>query len=98
MTADIGDEIVLASPWGGQTGRVGTIVGVTIARGSPLYVVHWLAGDYDAVVLPGLARDIDVLHKAHVDRQADSRRQAEHMETAGEPTQNRVDDPDTGGG
>lgn len=98
MAVDIGDEIVVASPWDGQTGRVGTIVGVITAQGSPLYVVHWLAGDYDAVVLPGLARDIDVLHKAHAERQADSRRQAEHMETAREPTQNQVDGPDTGGG
>jgi cation transport ATPase-like protein/uncharacterized protein DUF1918 len=77
MTADIGDEVVVASPQRGQTGRVGTIVGMCTARGSPLYVVHWLAGDYDAVVLPGLARDIDVLHKAHAGLKADSRCQTE---------------------
>lgn len=82
MTADIGDEIVVANHPPGQKGRVGTIVGMSIAQGSPLLVVHWLAGDYDAVVLPGLARDIDVLHKAHPDRHANLFSQSEDSETA----------------
>jgi hypothetical protein len=54
MKAQVGDELIIESPEPGTSGRVGTIVALQNADGSPPYVVHWLADDYDSLIYPGL--------------------------------------------
>jgi len=53
MKAEVGDELIIESPKPGTAGRIGTIVALQNADGSPPYIVHWLAGDYDSLVDPG---------------------------------------------
>ena len=53
MKAQVGDELIIESPEPGTCGRIGTIVALQNADGSPPYVVHWLAGDYDSLIEPG---------------------------------------------
>lgn len=67
MEAEIGDEIIVGGTEPGQTGRVGTIVGLGLTDGLPQYVVHWLAGDYDTMFSPGASTKIEVCHKRHTD-------------------------------
>ncbi len=52
MKAQVGDELIIESPEPGTSGRIGTIVALQNADGSPPYVVHWLAGDYDSLIEP----------------------------------------------
>jgi hypothetical protein len=53
MEAQVGDELIIEGPEPGTSGRIGTIVALQNADGSPPYVVHWLAGDYDSLIRPG---------------------------------------------
>jgi hypothetical protein len=53
MKAQVGDELIVESPEPGTSDRIGTIVALQNADGSPPYVVHWLAGDYDSLIAPG---------------------------------------------
>ena len=45
-----------------KSGRIGTIVALRNADGSPPYVVHWLAGDYDSLIQPGPTARIERRH------------------------------------
>ena len=53
LHAEVGDTLVIDD--GGMAGlpRIGTIVAVIGRDGSPPYLVHWLAGDYESRILPG---------------------------------------------
>jgi len=53
MKAQVDDELIIESPEPGTSGRIGTIVALQNADGSPPYVVHWLVGDYDSLIRPG---------------------------------------------
>jgi hypothetical protein len=52
MHAEIGDELIIASPGPQRPGRTGTIIALTNEDGSPPYVVRWLAG-YESMIFPG---------------------------------------------
>ena len=65
MEAEIGDEVIVASIGSSLPGRVAIVVDVSATDGLRHYVVHWLAGDYDATIVPGSATKVEVLHKAH---------------------------------
>ena len=62
MKAQVGDELITESPAPGTSGRIGTIVAVRNADGSPPYVVHWLAGDNDSLIEPGPTARIERRH------------------------------------
>ena len=62
MNAQVGDELIIESPEPGTSARMGTIVALRNADGSPPYVVHWLAGDYDSLIQPGLTARIQRRH------------------------------------
>jgi Domain of unknown function (DUF1918) len=49
MRADVGDRLVAD----GDHDRVGVIIGLRNADGSPPYVVRWLADGHIALVFPG---------------------------------------------
>jgi hypothetical protein len=49
MKADVGDRLVQD----GDPDRVGLIIGLRNADGSPPYVVRWLRGGHIALVFPG---------------------------------------------
>jgi Domain of unknown function (DUF1918) len=65
MQPQVGDEVLVTVPWSGEAPRVGTITGMRTQDGQLRYTIHWLAGDYDARLLPGPAIRIQTLHKAH---------------------------------
>lgn len=52
MKAEPGDELIVESAQAGLPVRVGTIIALGSANGTPGYLVHWVAGDYDSLVLP----------------------------------------------
>jgi hypothetical protein len=52
MKADVGDELIVGETEICGAARVGTIVAVRGSDGSPPYLVHWVAGDYDSLVSP----------------------------------------------
>ena len=62
MNAQVGDELIIESPEPGTSARIGTIVALRNADGSPPYVVHWLAGDYDSLIEPGPTARIERRH------------------------------------
>lgn len=62
MKARVGDELVIGGPEPGTSGRIGTIVAFQNADGSPPYVVHCLAGDYDSLIRPGPTARIERRH------------------------------------
>jgi Domain of unknown function (DUF1918) len=64
MKAEVGDELIIESPQPGVPGRIGTIVALHNTDGSPPYVVHWLAGDYDSRIDPGPKARIERHHPA----------------------------------
>ena len=70
MEAEIGDEILVRSMEPGHSGRVATVVGLSTADGLPRYVVHWLAGDYDAVITPGPGTRVEVRQRSHATYQS----------------------------
>jgi len=47
-----GDELVVESNDSGHSERVGTILAVSDRNGCATYLVHWVAGDYDALLSP----------------------------------------------
>jgi hypothetical protein len=53
LRAEVGDTLVIDD--GGTVGlpRIGTIIAVIGRDGSPPYLVHWLAGEYESRILPG---------------------------------------------
>jgi hypothetical protein len=64
MKAEVGDELIIESPQPGTPDRIGTIVALHNTDGSPPYVVHWLAGDYDSQIDPGPKARIERRHAA----------------------------------
>ena len=64
MEAEVGDELVVESTDPMRARRVGTIVGLKTADGSPPYLVHWVVGDYDSLVYPGPSTRMEVHHRA----------------------------------
>jgi len=63
MEAEPGDELVIdADPSEGGT-RVGTILAIDHRDGHPAYLVHWVAGDYDALVSPWPG--VHIPHRPH---------------------------------
>jgi hypothetical protein len=64
MTAEVGDELVVESTEPVHACRVGTIVGLKNADGSPPYLVHWVVGDYDSLIHPGPSTRMTVHHRA----------------------------------
>ena len=62
MNAQVGVELIIESPEPCKSGRIGTIVAIQNADGSPPYVVHWLAGDYDSLIQPGPTARIERRH------------------------------------
>jgi Domain of unknown function (DUF1918) len=70
VRAHVGDELVVESTAGAPSRRVGTIVGLKNADGSPPYLVHWVVGDYDSQISPGPHTRITVHHHGaqHTDR------------------------------
>lgn len=52
MEPEPGDEVVIDADESGHAARTGTILAVSEADGHAAYLVHWLVGDYDAVVSP----------------------------------------------
>lgn len=63
MEPEPGDELVVDADQSGGGARVGTILDVRGGNGHPAYLVHWVAGDYDALVSmwPG----VHIRHREH---------------------------------
>lgn len=53
MKAQTGDRIVLEGTHVGDARRVGVVLEVRHADGSPPYLVKWLDNDHEALVYPG---------------------------------------------
>lgn len=53
MKAQAGDWLVVESPTVGTTRRVGQVVRVDHADGSPPFVVRWTDGDRETLFFPG---------------------------------------------
>jgi hypothetical protein len=53
MKAHIGDRLVLAGTHVGDARRVGVIIDVRHADGSPPYLVRWLADGHEGLIYPG---------------------------------------------
>jgi Domain of unknown function (DUF1918) len=67
MHAQVGDCIIV----GGDPGRVGIIIGVPHADGTPPYVVRWRASGHIAMVSPGhFSQVVRTTAAAAVDRPA----------------------------
>jgi Domain of unknown function (DUF1918) len=72
MEAEPGDELVVEADRSGAGARVGTILAVRGSNGHPAYLVHWVAGDYDALISPWPG--VQIQHRKHhsgTSRQAD---------------------------
>jgi hypothetical protein len=52
MKAELGDELIVEDADSGGSARVGTIIALGSTEGTPAYLVHWVVGDYDSLVLP----------------------------------------------
>jgi len=52
MKAQVGDELIVEKSQTGEPRRVGRIVALESADGSPPYLVRWVAGDYESLVFP----------------------------------------------
>jgi hypothetical protein len=63
MKAEVGDEVVVESTEPAPTRRIGTIIALKTADGSPPYLVHWAVGDYDSLIYPGPGTRMDVRHR-----------------------------------
>jgi len=62
MNAEPGDDLIVDSDASGRPERVGTILKTGGSDSHPEYLVHWVAGDYDALVSPWPG--IHVRHRA----------------------------------
>jgi hypothetical protein len=52
MRAGIGDEFIVAAGADERDEQVATIVAIQGSDANPAYLVHWVIGDYDALVSP----------------------------------------------
>jgi hypothetical protein len=64
MRAQLGDELIVESTVPVPSRRVGIVVGLKNADGSPPYLIHWTAGDYNSLIFPGPHARMKVLHEA----------------------------------
>jgi hypothetical protein len=66
MTPETGDAVVAETTEPAQTRRIGTIVGLRNAGGSPPCLVNWLVGDLDSLGRQAPGRDRDqVTRRSH---------------------------------
>lgn len=63
MEPEPGDELVVEPDETGRGGRVGTILAVRGTAGHSTFLVHWVTGDYDALVSPW--QGVHVRHREH---------------------------------
>jgi Domain of unknown function (DUF1918) len=70
MRAQVGDELIVESTVPAPSRRVGIVVGLKNADGSPPYLVHWVVGDYNSLIFPGPDTQMAVHHKARHERRA----------------------------
>lgn len=63
MQTEPGDELVVEADQNGHAARVGTILAVRDSNGQAAYLVHWVVGDYDALVSPWPG--VHVRHRDH---------------------------------
>jgi Domain of unknown function (DUF1918) len=63
MRAHVGDELTVESTVPVASSRVGTIVGMKNADGSPPYLIHWVVGDYDSLIFPHPGTRMTVRHR-----------------------------------
>lgn len=63
MRAHVGDELIVESTEPAYTRRVGRIVALRTADGSPPYLVHWAVGDYPSLIYPGPGVRMEVRHR-----------------------------------
>ena len=63
MEPEPGDELVIDGDEKGRGARVGTILALRGGNGHPVYLVHWVTGDYDALVSPWPG--VYVRHREH---------------------------------
>src|SRR5215470_20375078 len=64
MRAQVGDELIVESTVPVPSRRVGVVIGLKNADGSPPYLVHWVVGDYTSLIFPGPNTRMIVRHKA----------------------------------
>ena len=63
MIAHVGDELIVESTAPVASRRVGIVIGLKNVDGSPPYLVHWLVGNYNSLIFPGLDTRMTVHHK-----------------------------------
>jgi len=64
MRAHVGDELIVETTVPVPSRRVGLVIGLKNADGSPPYLVHWVVGDYTSLIFPGPDTRMTVRHKA----------------------------------
>ena len=64
MRAQVGDELIVESTVPAPSRRVGIVIGLKNADGSPPYLVHWVVGDYTSLIFPGPDTRMRVRDKA----------------------------------
>lgn len=62
LRAQVGDTLIAEGAGLAGTPRIGEIVAVTNADGSPPYRVRWLAGDYESLIFPGPGTRVEKGH------------------------------------
>jgi hypothetical protein len=65
LRAQVGDMLVIDQGSAAGVPRIGEIIGVLSADGSPPYLVRWLVGDYESTIQPGPGARIEKRHRAH---------------------------------
>jgi Domain of unknown function (DUF1918) len=65
LRAQAGDMLVIDQGSAGGIPRIGEIISMRSADGSPPYLVRWLAGEYESTILPGPGARIERRHPAH---------------------------------
>ncbi len=64
LRAQAGDMLVIDQGSAAGIPRIGEIVGLPSADGSPPYLVRWLAGEYELTILPGPGAHVERRHPA----------------------------------
>jgi hypothetical protein len=66
LRAEIGDALVIDQPGGAGQPRIGEITALLGPDGSPPYLVRWLAGDYESMIVPGPGARVEKRHRPQV--------------------------------
>ncbi len=53
MRASVGDRLIIEGTYNSEPRRIGVIMEVRHADGSPPYVVHWMDAKHETLVFPG---------------------------------------------